>query len=409
MTRSTKSALVLDGSEVKARLLAERSASKSHVHIDWVRFTCLLRNCQAPALDDLFPPSGQSEAFIRAGNIWEPAYRALEIRKALLSMPDADFAASAQAKDLAVEVASALGDDYSVAPEIRKGHDFYRYRWSIERNGIECGWVGYLSSGDSPRQEKQGRTIHCNLYGAACTFASHGWNERIAKIIEARDADMTRCDLALDFFDGVPGYPDYLTQLVEDYKTGVCDSAGKRLKCNMVGDWANGSGRSFYLGSKEAGKQTNAYEKGDQLFGAEARSPWVRVELRYGNKLRVLSSEMLRRPADFFAGASDWHASLILLAAQTVTPEPVKTTPRLALETVEAEATRNLRWLRDVAAPTCAAAIEFLGFEELVSMIKDQKLPGRLQKFSLPEIRRVFGSAFSRISPTVESSGPAFG
>lgn len=164
----------------------------------------------------------------------------------------------------------------------------------------------------------------------------------------------------------------------------------------------------FYLGSKEAGKQTNVYEKGDQLFGAEARSPWVRVELRYGNKLRVLSSEMLRRPADFFAGASDWHASLILLAAQTVTPEPVKTTPRLALETVEAEATRNLRWLRDVAAPTCAAAIEFLGFEELVSMIKDQKLPGRLQKFSLPEIRWVFGSAFSRISPTVESSGPAF-
>lgn len=396
MTRpSKKSALVLDGSEVKARLLAERSLSKSVVHVDWVRFTCLLRNAPAPSIEDLFPvaqPPGGDWAL----NVWDD--RLNQLRKILATLPDADFAASAQAKDLAVEVAEALGPDYIVAPEVRKGHDFYRHRWSIERNGFECGWIGYLSSGDSPRQAAQGRTIHCNLYGAACTFAQHGWNDRIASIIEARDGDMTRCDLALDFFDGVPGVPDYLTQLVVDYKNGLCDSGGKRLKCNMVGDWANGNSRSFYLGSKEAGKQTNVYEKGHQLFGSEAFSPWVRAELRYGNKLRVLTPEMLRRPADYFAGASDWHAGLLLLADQIVVPEPVKTMGRLALETVEAEVTRNLRWLRDVAAPTCAAAIEFCGFEELVLMIKDQKLPGRLQKFSLTEIRRAFAPAFNRVS-----------
>ena len=62
----------------------------------------------------------------------------------------------------------------------------------------------------------------------------------------------------------------------------------------MVGDWANGHARSFYIGSKEAGKQTNIYEKGDQLFGVETGSKWLRIELRYGNKLRVLSPEMLR-------------------------------------------------------------------------------------------------------------------
>ena len=44
MTRPAMSTLVLDGSEIKARLLAERTASKSVVHVDWVRFTCLLRN-----------------------------------------------------------------------------------------------------------------------------------------------------------------------------------------------------------------------------------------------------------------------------------------------------------------------------------------------------------------------------
>lgn len=393
MTRPAKSsaALVLDGSEVKARLLAERIASKSVVHVDWVRFTCLLRNAPAPALDDLFPPPAAGFA----PSIWDADYRACELRKVLLSLPDADFAASAQAKDLAVEVAQALGADYVVAPEVRKGHDFYRFRWSIERNGIECGWVGYLSSGDSPRQHSQARTIHCNLYGAACTFAAHGWNDRIASIIEARDGDMTRCDLALDYFDGFVGGLD---RVLEDYKTGLCDSGGKRLKCNMVGDWANGHARSFYMGSKEAGKQTNIYEKGDQLFGVEAESKWLRIELRYGNKLRVLSPEMLRRPADFFAGASDWHAAMLLEANAIATPEPVKTTGRLALETVEAEVTRSLRWFRDVAAPSCAAAIEFLGFDELVSMVSDQKLPGRLQKFSLPEIRRAFSPAFNRVT-----------
>lgn len=385
MTRPAKSTLVLDGSEVKARLLAERIASRSVVHVDWVRFTCLLRNAPAPDVDDLFPPAST--------NIWDQDSRMAELRRILATLPDADFAASVQAKDLAFEVAQALGADYVVAPEVRKGHDFYRHRWSIERNGVECGWVGYLSSGDSPRQQAQGRTIHCNLYGAACTFAEHGWNHRIASIIETRDGDMTRCDLALDYFDGFAGGMD---RVLEEYKTGLCDSGGKRLKCNMLGDWANGHARSFYMGSKEAGKQTNIYEKGDQLFGVETGSKWLRIELRYGNKLRVLSPEMLRRPADFFAGASDWHAAMLLEADAIATPEPVKTTPRLALETVEAEVTRSLRWFRDVAAPSCAAALEFLDPEALRSMIFGQKLPGRLQKFSLSEIRAAFAPAFGR-------------
>ena len=88
---------------------------------------------------------------------------------------------------------------------------------------------------------------------------------------------------------------------------------------------------------------------------------------------------------------------MLLEADAIATPEPVKTIGRLALETVEAEATRSLRWFRDVAAPSCAAAIEFLGFDELVAMVSNQKLPGRLQKFSLSEIRAAFAPAFGRI------------
>lgn len=386
MTRPAKSALVLDGSEIKVRLEAERAASNTPVHVDWVRFTTLLRNNPTPSVDLLFPPV--------AASIWDDNYRQQQIARILAELPDHDFGAAAQARDLATEVAESLGSDYAVAADMRKGHDFYRYRWAIERNGVECGWVGFLSSSDSPRQQAQGKTLHVNLFGAACTFAANGWNHRLADLIDQREGDLTRCDLALDFFDGLPGGLD---SIVEDYKSGACDSGGKRLKSNCVGDWLNGRERSLYFGSKEAGKQTNCYEKGHQLFGAESGSQWLRIELRYGNKLRVLGSDMLRRPADFFAGASDWHALMLAKADAIVTPQPVATTPRLALETVQAEVSRVVRWAFNTAAPTIAAAFHFMG-DEFLDLVSGTKLPGRLQKFSKAEIARAFGTVCHPVS-----------
>ncbi len=388
MTRPSSSSLVLDGEDIKARLIAERTETKSVVHVDWLRFTCYLRHC-LPSADVLFPlPVTDS--------IWDEAYRAPRLRAALDGLQEGELTTTAQAYELASDVAKTLGSDFQVADEVRKGHDFYKYRWPIERNGQEVGWVGFLSSSKSPRQQAQGSTLHCNLYGAACTFADIGWADNMARLIDFRRGDITRCDLALDLFDGMAGGLD---QVVEDYKADLCDVGGKRLKCNMVGDWINGKERSFYMGSKEAGKQTNVYEKGHQLFGPESGSQWLRVELRYGNKLRVLSSDMLRRPADFFAGASDWHQLMLTRADAIATPETVKTTGRLALETVEAEVTRNLKWAFHTAAPTLAAAFNFLpDYESFKELVTNKKLPGRLSKFKPSELSEAFGKAISRFT-----------
>jgi phage replication initiation protein len=146
----------------------------------------------------------------------------------LRELSDPDFSASAQAKALAEQACEALGPEFSVFPEIRKGHDFYRFRWSIVRNEVECGWVGYLSSGDSPRQHAQARTIHCNLYGTACTFAQHGFSQRLAAIVERTQATITRVDLALDFFDGFTGGMD---RVQADYKAGLMDHHGRTPSC----------------------------------------------------------------------------------------------------------------------------------------------------------------------------------
>jgi phage replication initiation protein len=397
MTRPTQSALVLDGSQVKMRLEAERAATGSHVHVDWVRFTTTLRNAPAPDADLLFPPgAGPHDAFAVEG--WR------KVSRLLRALPDGDHDPAAQARELAQQVAQALGAEFAVAADIRKGHDFYKHRWAIERNGTECGWIGFLSSGDSPRQQAQSRTLHANVWGSACTFAEEGWTLRLANLIDACKGTVTRVDLAADFFDGLRGGMD---RVMADYKAGGMDSGGKRLKSNCVGDWANGRERSFYFGSKEAGKQTNVYEKGDQLFGVDAWSPWMRAELRFGNKLRVLPSDMLRRPSDFFAGASDWHALVLAeLQAQAV-PEPIKCRGRLALETVAAEVTRNTRWLMRTAGPTVAAMFTYGPERVLEAVVSTMKLPARLRKFGKGELREAFAGLEHKFS-WVEGASPAF-
>lgn len=392
--------LVLDGGEVKLRILAERTAHKTPVHVDWVRFTCILRNAPFPGVDTLFPPRMEEM------NVWDPAYRKAEMQKILREIDDADFVPSAQALDLANEICKALGKEFTVAAELRKGHDFYRFRWSIERHGAECGWVGFLASGDSPRQSAQALTIHANLYGHACTFADHGWNDRIADLVDQHDAKLTRADLALDLFEGIAGG---MESLQADYMAGVFNVKGRRPSSSVAGDWFNGAERSLYIGSKGAGKQTNIYEKGDQLFGRDAGSEWVRIELRYGNKLRVLPSDMLRNPADFFAGASDWHALQLSRCDAVVSAVACKVEKTLPLQTVKGEVTRNVRWALNTAAPTIAAAFRYLTNAEFLELCnwETRKLPGRLQKFSPKELAAAFSGVMGSFSPVEHA--PAFG
>lgn len=408
------SPLVIDGDTVKLRLQAERQFTGRSVHVDWVRFTCLLRSAPVPNADVLFTR-------------WDsPNLEALDKMRArsLMDFHGSEYQATAQSNELAHRVAAALGSDFVVADDVKKGMDFYKYRWSISLNGTECGWVGFLSSSDSPRQSKQSSTIHTNLFGTACTFASDGWADRLADLIDECEATLTRADLALDFFDGYPGGIDAVRMA---YRDGLTNVGGRKLKFNLVGDWENGHDRSVYIGSREAGKITNIYEKGDQLYGEKANSDWVRFELRYGNKLRVLSSDLLRRPDDFFAGASDWHESVILQAGVVSAAEKVARTPRLQIETVQAECSRAVRWIKETAASNLALAFEFLDGSEFLNIVTNQKLPGRLAKFSREQIQKQFQPALKKINElvfvpvpgkvnenghpfmfTVESNSPAF-
>lgn len=385
MTRPAQSALVVDGETVRLRLRADRAEGQSVIHVDWLRFTTCLR--EAPFdLDLMFPPALEHATLAEANRA-----RVDQVLRDLANTEN--FSPAAQALSLAREVVEVLGAQFSVAAEIRKGHDFYGHRWSIEFEGKECGWVGFGASGTSPRQRRQAETIHVNLYGTACTFARPGWQQPMAELVDRCDAHITRVDLAADFFDG---YQGGIQGVFDGYKLGACDVGGKRPAFACHGDWANGAERSIYIGSREAGKQTNVYEKGHQLYGRESGCNWLRFELRYGNKLRDLPSDVLRNPDGFFAGASDWHACVLRELRADVGPQKIATKQRLEAETVDAEVHRNLTWLERTAAPTVAAALEFLSLEKLLSLVEFKRLPGRLSKYPREALRGAFDRALTR-------------
>ena len=217
MTRPNLSALVLDGETVKLRLQAERSEGRGLVHVDWLRFTVSRRDAPFD-LDVLFPPKRGDYS------TWWDANQDAVARQIDAVEREENFSAAAQALTLARQVVEVLGDGYNVSGEVLKGHDFYSRRWSITLNDCEVGWVGFGASSDSPRQQKQAQTIHANLYGTACTFARAGWREAMANKIDEWDAKITRCDLALDFFDGYAGGLDHAKAT---YIDGAFDVNGK--------------------------------------------------------------------------------------------------------------------------------------------------------------------------------------
>jgi phage replication initiation protein len=408
------SPLVLDGSQVKLRLQAERTATGKAIHIDWLRFTVLIRNV-VPTFESLpsFKPLAGSkwDHYLKSVKYGSAEYDNLSylaqtqvIRSTIEAFEkehrDPVFqGACAQAYDLARDIAKVLGPDFVVNTNLKKGQDFYRWRMSIDRAGHECAWVGFLASSESPDSHRQAQTIHANIQGHACTFAQHGWREKMADLIDLHAGKITRADLALDMFKGL-GFD--MWQLHHDYKEGAFNVRGKTPGCRVDGDWFNGVGRSLYIGCRKSGKETNIYEKGDQLFGPKAFDPWIRAELRYGNQLRVLPTSLLRNPDDFFAGASDWHAALLATVNAQAQAIPCPQEKQLDIQTVLAEVHRNVRWLKSSAAATVAAAMKYMDYEDLrLAVDPDYNvLPGRLKKFSDADLR----DAYSRVTATFKTA-----
>jgi phage replication initiation protein len=394
--------LVFDAGVVKAQCEERRVNLRGVCILDWIRYTV-----QASAVVLPIPFAHVPTLF--GADRYHPFWLA-DIARLLESMRDEsgeEAAAIEKAFYVANEVCDALGPRFRLGA-LAKGHDFYKHRIPLVLNDEEVGAVMCWSSSDGYRQRGQRDTINVNLHGAACTFGDYGWEKRIYHMGKRYFAVLTTVHLAVDFFDGIPGG---MERVHADYLSGVWDHLGKRPKIGDI-NWLQGHSRSLYFGAKNCGKQTNIYEKGDQLYGAdEARErgiKWTRAELRLGNKLRILDWDILLRPSDFFAGASEAHHAYLLMAVDQageiadVSPQNLPCNRPDALMQVEAEAARVVRWVRQTAGASLATLFNYLSDADLGSVIEEAGVPRRLKRFSPAQLKVAFEDlTFPGLMPVV--------
>jgi phage replication initiation protein len=142
-----------------------------------------------------------------------------------------------------------------------------------------------------------GNTMMVDVSGKGCSLIDD-W-QAVFATMQDLDARITRADTALDLMEGFT-----LDQFDDLYWAGEFNCGGRIPKRRMYesGDFHNrsGDGRTMYLGKKTNGKELCIYEKGKQL--GDSSSDWLRIEIRFGNRDRVIPHDIVLNPTTYFAG-----------------------------------------------------------------------------------------------------------
>lgn len=188
------------------------------------------------------------------------------------------------------------------------------YRWmcgelvrlfNVEANSIErqkTGGSGYKHRAKFPGGQicwggqNQRGTINVSISGEGCSRIQD-W-PAIAAWLKSQQAKLKRVDLAHDDF---ACETFSIETLREWYEAGEFGAGGRKPEAQLIDDLGSGKGRTFYVGNRKNGKLLRGYEKGKQSGDPESR--WVRVEVEWHDKSRVLPYDMLTRPGQYLAGA----------------------------------------------------------------------------------------------------------
>jgi phage replication initiation protein len=153
--------------------------------------------------------------------------------------------------------------------------------------------VGIIACGGSTA----GNTMMVDMSGQGCSLVND-W-QAVYATLQDLDARLTRADTALDLMEG------FTVQQFDDLYFAGEFNCGGRIPSRRYfegGDSHNqyAHGRTLYLGKKANGKELCIYEKGKQLGNAE--SEWIRIEIRFGNRDRVIPHDIVLDPTKYFAG-----------------------------------------------------------------------------------------------------------
>ncbi|MES2662907.1 MAG: replication initiation factor domain-containing protein [Pseudomonadota bacterium] len=141
-------------------------------------------------------------------------------------------------------------------------------------------------------------TALLSLSGHACHLIPD-WHRLVDFLENTRNARITRLDCAHDDYSGIHSVNNALRM----YEEGLFNTGGREPSLDHRGNWfkPDGKGRTLYIGSGKNGKLLRVYEKGMQL-GAKFH-PWVRWEIQYGNRDRIIPWEAVLRPGNYLAGS----------------------------------------------------------------------------------------------------------
>ncbi|WP_101050025.1 replication initiation factor domain-containing protein [Macromonas nakdongensis] len=336
--------LLFDGKRVLIKTQERAARADSGVIVDYLRFT--VKHERLKDLEDAHLPQSDA-AFVRL---------------------------------LAQRLAQLTGFSFGEARQ--KGRDYYDHTCTIwNANGHE---VGSVSGGG----EYQRGTFCFTLKGEGCTYAAQGWERAVYDFAQALDAKITRIDLARDYFTGEKGGVEAVRA---GYLNGEFDYRNRRPSQENAGCWDNGHSRTYYVGKRESGKMFRAYEKGHQY--GDMNSQWWRAEVEYRSHQRIIPLEALIRPANYFAGAYEYCADLLL----DVLPVTVPTAHAVA----EASTERTVRWVERTVAPAVVHLSLNCGFDWLTRLViehADRPLPKALRGLQPEAIKQGMDNATKRFT-----------
>ena len=204
--------------------------------------------------------------------------------------------------------------DFGIPDNWYEGFGRYSYEHGVfhsDIKGLAICWGGVRAAG----------TLYVNLPGKACQWVQD-WRY-VAEVLESLAAKLTRVDPAVDDFEGTTYTVE---QAKADYWEGKFITRGKPPKAGEFNDQGSGKGNTYTVGGRPSGKQVRVYEKGKEQGHPE--SPWVRTEVEYRAKFRVIPYEILYKPAEYVAGAYP------ALAWASEAPATIRTVKEKTLHTV---------------------------------------------------------------------------
>ena len=160
-------------------------------------------------------------------------------------------------------------------------------------HSVEFQYSGVLFAFGSQRN-----TAFLSIPGQGCKWIYFP-QELIQLFRDELKGRITRWDGAADDRAGIHD----VDEAVRLYFLKEFNSGGRRPMCKQHGNWIepDGTGRTFEIGQRTSGKFMRIYEKGKQL--GDPNSPWVRWEVSFGNKDRLIPWEVLLEPAQYIKGA----------------------------------------------------------------------------------------------------------